>query len=77
VIGFVQCMRKLVDGPDPVSIRIDEKPVGFTPNAPDCCIYIFRVHTPSYARKQRPKEGGGHAPTFLKIFFFFTRMKKN
>jgi hypothetical protein len=35
-------MRR-VDGPDPVSIRIHEKLVGLTPNAPECC--IFKVHT--------------------------------
>ncbi|XP_059448409.1 UPF0481 protein At3g47200-like [Corylus avellana] len=33
----------LVDGADPVSIRIHEKLIGLTPNAPECC--IFRVHT--------------------------------
>jgi hypothetical protein len=32
-----------VDGADHVSIRIHEKLVGLTPNAPECC--IFRVHT--------------------------------
>jgi hypothetical protein len=32
-----------IDGVDLVSIRIDEKLAGFTPNDPECC--IFRVHT--------------------------------